>query len=68
MMLGTVEQRGSSSGDKIFVAQGIPLPALELESEVEVMTDEEVRSFHLFSDEEEADSGTEYLHMGYLRN
>jgi len=67
MVLGTVEQHKLSSGEaKILVAQGVPLPALELGSEVEVMTDEEVRTFHLFSDEEEADSGTEYLHMGYL--
>ena len=67
MVLGTVEQRNSSSSDaRILVAQGVPLPALELGSDVETMTDAEVRAFHLFSDEEEADSGKEYLHMGYL--
>lgn len=67
MLLGTVEQHKLSSGEvKVLVVQGIPLPALELGSEVEAMTDEEMRTFHLFKDEEEADSGIEYLHMSYL--
>ncbi|HLQ29736.1 MAG TPA: hypothetical protein VK140_10950, partial [Ktedonobacteraceae bacterium] len=35
-------------------------------SEIEIMSDEEVRAFHFFSDPERLDNQAEYLHMGYL--
>ena len=47
----------------LSVSHGVPLLALELDSEIETMTDEQVRTFHHFSDQ----AGQEaYLHMGYL--
>jgi hypothetical protein len=46
---------------------GVPLLALELGSEIETMTDEEVCAFHLFSDPSGEPGGQQpYLHMGYL--
>jgi hypothetical protein len=46
---------------------GVPLLSLELGSEIETMTDEEVCAFHFFSDEGNgSDDQQPYLHMGYL--
>ncbi len=44
---------------------GVPLLSLELGSEIETMTDAEVRAFHFFSDQPEPGKRA-YLHMGYL--
>ena len=44
---------------------GVPLLSLELGSEIETMTDEEVRAFHFFMDPDNTQKGT-YLHMGYI--
>ncbi|HEY0753542.1 MAG TPA: hypothetical protein VGD98_06235 [Ktedonobacteraceae bacterium] len=65
MILGMMEQRLTPEGQTEIssITHGVPLLALELDSEIETMTDEQVRAFHLFSDR----SGQEpYLHMGYL--
>jgi hypothetical protein len=71
MILGMMEQRQTASGipEVTSVMHGVPLLSLELESNVETMTDEEVRSFHFFSDPERAEReehAAPYLHMGYL--
>ena len=67
LMLGTMEQRRVSSGTpKTRIVQGVPADALELDSSVETMTDEEIQQFHLFSDQEDAENHTAYLHLGYL--
>src|SRR5919109_2561199 len=52
MVLGMMEQRhGSSTLPEVLSAMhGVPLLSLELGSEIETMTDEEVRAFHFFSD------------------
>jgi hypothetical protein len=52
MVLGMIEQRVVPAGrpEVLSVMHGIPLPSLELGSDVEIMTDEEVRAFHYFSD------------------
>ena len=82
MVLGMIEQRVIPAGrpEILSVMHGIPLPSLELGSDVEIMTDEEVRAFHYFSDRaQEAHNGQgaqpeldgkqpppPYLHMGYI--
>lgn len=67
IMLGTMEQRRVSSGiPKTRIVQGVPADSLELDSSVETMTDEDIHQFHLFSDQEDAENQTAYLHMGYL--
>jgi hypothetical protein len=67
MVLGVMEQRMTSAGkhEILSAMHGVPLLSLELGSEIETMTDEEVRAFHFFSDQDEADQRP-YLHMGYL--
>lgn len=62
MVLGLVERRSATPGE-FTVMHGVPLLALELDSEIETMTDEDVRAFHIFSDYREQEP---YLHMGYL--
>ncbi len=68
MVLGMIEQRETANGttEVLSTMHGVPLLSLELESDVETMTDEEVRSFHFFSDPEHAEHPAPYLHMGYL--
>ncbi len=67
LMLGTMEQHRVASGTpKTRIVQGVPADSLELDSSVETMTDEEVQLFHLFSDQEDAENHTAYLHIGYL--
>src|SRR6266851_4322881 len=67
MVLGIIEQRMNPGGEAEFLStmHGVPLLSLELGSEIETMTDVEVRAFHFFSDQPEP-SKREYLHMGYL--
>src|SRR5437868_13515975 len=66
MVLGMLEQRmvPASQPEMLSVMHGVPLLSLELGSEIETMTDEEVRVFHFFRDPVGDDR--EYLHMGYL--
>ena len=70
MVLGMMEQRPAVAGtaDVLSTMHGVPLLSLELGSEIETMTDEEVRAFHFFSDPGTAgpDNQNPYLHMGYL--
>jgi hypothetical protein len=65
MVLGMIEQRLTPEGqtELLSISHGVPLLALELDSEIEIMTDEQVRAFHLFSDKSDEEP---YLHMGYL--
>lgn len=65
MVLGMLEQRMTPEGqlEILSVTHGVPLLSLELDSEIETLTDDEVRAFHLFSDRQEEEP---YLHMGYL--
>jgi len=67
MVLGMVEQRTTPQGkaEILSTMHGVPLLSLELGSEIETMSDEEVRAFHFFSDPDRSDRA-EYLHMGYL--
>src|SRR5437660_10353335 len=66
MVLGMIEQRMTPNGKSEILStmQGIPLLSLELGSEIETMTDEEVRAFHFFCDP--GPDNREYLHMGYV--
>jgi hypothetical protein len=69
MVLGMMELRTPASDSSIVLStmHGVPLLSLELGSEIETMTDEEVRAFHFFSDSSaEPGSQAPYLHMGYL--
>jgi hypothetical protein len=68
MILGMMEQRETANGipEVLSIMHGVPLLSLKLESDVETMTDEEVRSFHFFSDPERSEHAVPYLHMGYL--
>jgi hypothetical protein len=50
MVLGMIEVRPGASLEVLSVMHGVPLLSLELGSEIETMTDEEVRAFHYFSD------------------
>ncbi|GAC1565048.1 MAG: hypothetical protein NVS3B14_01570 [Ktedonobacteraceae bacterium] len=65
MVLGMLEQRMMPGGtpEILSVMHGVPLLSLELGSDVQIMHDEEVRSFHYFNDPGEA---RPYLHMGYI--
>jgi hypothetical protein len=67
MVLGMMEQRplAGSQPEVLFVMHGVPLLSLELGSEIETMTDEEVRAFHFFKDPDDNDKKA-YLHMGYI--
>ena len=70
MILGMIEQRPLPGGktELLSVMHGVPLLSLELDSEIETMSDEEVRAFHFFADAAVGGPGnrTPYLHMGYL--
>ena len=67
IMLGMMQlHRVSSDTRKACIVHGVPPLSLELGSSVETMTDEDVQLFHLFSDQEDAENQSEYLHMGYL--
>jgi hypothetical protein len=48
------------------ITHGVPALALELESEVETISPEQVRQFHFFADGSEPGGPQPYLHMGYL--
>ena len=65
MILGMLEQRQTPDGqfEMLSIAHGVPPLALELDSEIETMSDEEVRAFHHFSDRHDEEA---YLHMGYV--
>jgi hypothetical protein len=68
MILGMMELRRTPAGTAEFlsVMHGVPLLSLELGSEIETMTDEEVQAFHFFHDTSGPDTQNAYLHMGYL--
>src|SRR3984893_14918680 len=68
MVLGMLEQRmvPASQPEMLSVMHGVPLLSLELGSEIETMTDEEVRAFHYFRDQRETETTHFYMHMGYL--
>ena len=75
MMLGMIEQRNNSNGsaiEYISATHGIPSLSLELDSDIETMSDEDVQAFHYFNDAANASdvsqpySPDEYLHIGYL--
>src|SRR5438309_11403537 len=55
MILCMIEQRlvPASQPEMLSVMHGVPLLSLELGSEIETMTDEEVRAFHYFRDQRE---------------
>src|SRR5260221_9194985 len=67
MVLGMIEQRMIPGGqpEVLSIMHEVPLLSLELGSEIETMTDEEVQAFHYFSDPGDSDR-KEYLHMGYI--
>src|ERR1700730_2094830 len=67
MVLGMMELRPSPScpSSVLSTMHGVPLLSLELGSEIETMTDEEVRSFRFFTDSTGSagsDTQTSYLH------
>jgi hypothetical protein len=70
MVLGMIEVQTSGEVTSILsTMHGVPLLSLELGSEIETMTDEEVQAFHFFSDTGEPAQAARpqpYLHMGYL--
>src|SRR6266705_4773382 len=69
MILGVMEMRHSpeSAPEILSVMHGVPLLSLDLGSEIETMTDEEVQAFHFFKDIlGDSDQQHPYLHMGYL--
>jgi hypothetical protein len=71
MVLGTMEVQRSPEGETqvLSATHGVPLLSLELGSEIETISDDEVRAFHFFSDSGESvnsASSAPYLHMGYL--
>jgi hypothetical protein len=68
MILGSMEVQRTAEGEMqvLSAMHGIPLLSLELGSEIETMTDDEVRTFHFFSDSGEPGSSAPYLHMGYV--
>jgi hypothetical protein len=67
LMLGMVEQQlVLGEPPRVRVVHGIPALSPDVDSRVETMTDEDVRLFHYFSDQEGPESQTQYLHMGYL--
>lgn len=69
MVLGMLEQQRlpGEEPEVLSTMHGVPLLSLELDSEIETMTDDEVRTFHYFSDPVTGpDAQQPYLHMGYL--
>lgn len=70
MILGMLEQRSVSTGSPEILStmHGVPPLSLELGSDIETMTDEEVCAFHFFCDSaaNESEGQQAYLHMGYL--
>jgi len=69
MILGIMVMRQSpeSAPEVLSVMHGVPLLSLDLGSEIETMTDEEVQAFHFFKDVVvDSDQQHPYLHMGYL--
>lgn len=69
MILGMMEERAlvGEEPEVLSVMHGVPLLSLELDSEIETMTDAEVRTFHFFADPAGGpDSQSPYLHMGYV--
>lgn len=69
MILGMIQVQPlfGAPAEVISVMHGVPLLALELDSEVETMEDEDVRLFHYFSDPGSGpDPQQPYLHMGYI--
>jgi hypothetical protein len=70
MILGMLETQPSPDNDLSILStmHGVPPLSLELGSEIETMSDEEVRRFHFFSDPATGgpDTLNPYLHMGYL--
>jgi hypothetical protein len=69
MILGLMVMRQPSEDTPaiLSVMHGVPLLSLDLGSEIETMTDEEVRQFHFFKDTvADSDNPHPYLHMGYL--
>ena len=69
MMLGMLEQHMLADGksEVLSVMHGVPLLSLELDSEIETMTDEEVQAFHFFRDPVGGPNSQDpYLHMGYI--
>lgn len=68
MVLGMMEQHPAGNGTTEWSSpvHGVPLLSLELGSEIETMTDDEVRAFHFFSDLSHPERSGPYLHMGYL--
>lgn len=66
MVLGMMEVRPGPEPQVLSTMHGVPLLSLELGSEIETMADEEVCSFHFFSDPVGPDALKPYLHMGYL--
>ncbi len=67
MVLGMIEQRAMPLGQAeiLSVMHGVPLLSLELGSEIETMTDQEVQVFHYFGDQGYVQREP-YLHMGYI--
>jgi hypothetical protein len=65
MVLGMIELRQTSKGNRevLSAMHGVPSLSLELGSEIETMNDEEVQAFHFFQD---AVDKQPYLHIGYL--
>ena len=69
MVLGMMEVRQTSGQEPeiLSVMHGVPLLSLELDSEIETLSDEDVRAFHYFSDPSGGPNSQDpYLHMGYL--
>ncbi len=67
MVLGMMELQPvpGNQPEVLSVMHGVPLLSLELGSEIETISDEEVRAFHFFKDPDSPDKGM-YLHMGYI--
>ena len=69
MILGMMVMHQSPEGisEVLSVMHGVPLLSLDLGSEIETMTDEEVQAFHFFKDlAGDSHNPHPYLHMGYL--
>ncbi len=68
MVLGSMEVQRIAEGDVqvLSAMHGVPLLSLELGSEIETMTDDEVRTFHFFSDTGEPDRSAVYSHKIFL--
>ena len=65
MVLGMLEQRQTPGGEMevLAVEHGVPPLSLELGSEIDILSDSDVRTFHHFSD---TPGEAPYLHMGYV--